>query len=95
MLNFNKTKDDILVENLLQDLQRYNPKKFQYHNVLTREKNWDGLKGRLDAKMLKDTGFWEPADHVFFFVCGPPAFDAHCKKVLAEMGFVAGVNFTE
>ena len=90
LLNFNKTKDDILCQDIIDGLKSRNSKKFEYKHVLTRDPTWNGLKGRLNADMIKDFfgASWAPEDHVFFFICGPPAFDTHCKKVLTDMGYV-------
>ena len=95
LLNFNKTKDDILCQDIIDGLKSRNAKKFEYKNVLTRDPTWNGLKGRFSADMAKDFfgTSWAPEDHVFFFVCGPPAFDTHCKKVLADMGYVKNIHF--
>jgi NAD(P)H-flavin reductase len=95
MLNFNKTKGDILCQDTIDGIKSKNSKKFEYKHVLTRDPNWNGLKGRFTAEMVKDFfgPSWEPEDHVFFFICGPAAFDAHCKQVLSDMGYVKNNNF--
>lgn len=95
MLNFNKTKDDILCQDIIDGIRSKNSKKFEYKHVLTRDPNYDGLKGRLNADMIKEFfgASWAPEDHVFFFICGPAAFDTHCKNVLSNMGYVGNIHF--
>merc|ERR1712070_1138202 len=66
----NKTKDDILCREQLDELCKINPDKFRLFHTLTRHDEskhgaWDGLTGRVSLDMLKKCGFPEPADDVF------------------------------
>ena len=95
MLNFNKTKDDILCQEQLDELRTINAEKFKFYHSLTRHdgSDWDGLQGRLDISMLKQCGFPEPAPDVFIGICGPSSFTMAAKKLLKANGYKFGENF--
>lgn len=87
----NKTKEDILCKELLDDLCRSNPDTFKLFHTLTRHDEaqhgaWGGLTGRVSADMLKQCGFPQPADGVYIATCGPAQFNADIKTFLLDAG---------
>ena len=92
----NKTKDDILIKDELDNLAKINPN-FKVFYTLTRHKEehgeWDGLTGRISMDMLKNCGFPEPADDVFIATCGPKEMNGLVKTLLSENGYVEGENY--
>ena len=65
----NKTKDDMLCLDKLQELERQNPN-FHLYNTLTRHKpethgEWKGLTGRVNMDLLKSINFPMPADDTY------------------------------
>lgn len=83
MLYSNKSKDDILVKDGLDHLQGLN-KNLKIYHTLTRHDDakygdWNGLKGRVSAQMLKDCGFPEPSPETLICFCGPAGFNKTCE----------------
>jgi len=75
MIFSNKTKDDILCKEQLDELEKINPN-FKCFHTLTRHDaakhgEWSGLTGRVSMDMLKQCGFPEPADDTLIALCGP------------------------
>lgn len=75
LLYSNKTKDDILCQEELDELTAANPEHFKVYHTLTRHDEakhgkWDGLTGRVSLDMMKQCGLSEPADDVLIFICG-------------------------
>ena len=88
----NKTKEDILCKNELDELCRINPDKFKLYHTLTRHDeskhgSMEGLTGRVSQEMLQQCGFPKPADDVFIATCGPAAFNQHIRTFLLEAGY--------
>jgi predicted ferric reductase len=89
----NKTEADILCREELEAIGAKLPN-LSIHHVLTRQKDFQGLTGRLDAAMLKELLSGCSSDAAVF-VCGPPPMmDAVCKA-LKEIGFRARRIHTE
>jgi predicted ferric reductase len=89
----NKTEADILCREELEAIEAKLPN-LSVHHVLTRQKDFEGPTGRLDAAMLKEllSGCGRDAS---VFVCGPPPMmDAVCKA-LEGIGFRAHRIHTE
>ena len=83
----NKTEDDILYRKELEAIWN-DMEGLTIRQVLTRQKDFAGLTGRLDAVMLKGilTG-WDRNGEVF--VCGPPPMMAAVCRGLKQIGFKA------
>ena len=83
----NKTEDDILCREELEDMLN-NMESLTVRHVLTKQKDFAGLTGRLDAVMLKDilTG-WNKNGEVF--VCGPPPMMTAVCMALKQIGYKA------
>jgi predicted ferric reductase len=89
----NRTEADILYREELETMKGELPD-LSIHNVLTRQRDFQGHTGRLDTAMLKEllSGCSREAS---VFVCGPPPMmDAACK-VLRGIGFKAHFIHTE
>lgn len=79
MLYSNKTEDEIVFKDELEEMQKADPNVVIKH-VLTREPDWKGLKGHVDANMIKE----QIPDYKerIFYICGPPSMNAAMKKAL-------------
>lgn len=82
MLYSNKTAADIVFKEELDAIAR-EQRNIRIDHVLTREPEWKGLKGHIDAKMIKQQipDFAERT----FYICGPPAMNETLKKALEEL----------
>ena len=92
MLYSNKSKDDILLENELNELQLKNPDNLRIYHTLTRHSDesqgpWEGLRGRVTDEMLKQCRFPEPSEETLIVYCGPAAFNKTVETVLASLGY--------
>ena len=91
LLYSNKTKDDILLLNELNELARKNPKLRIFHTLTRhneeRDGEWDGFKGRISADMIQKCGFPENAPETLILWCGPWPFYETCERVLRELGY--------
>jgi nitrate reductase (NAD(P)H) len=68
----NKSQRDILLRSDLQDLETKSEGRLKVTHVLSHpEDGWDGLKGHVDAHVLRDHLF-DPDDETVTFLCGPP-----------------------
>ena len=52
LLNFNKTKDDIIWRNQLENLKKSEEFQFEIENILSQDEQWNGYKGRISADLL-------------------------------------------
>jgi len=71
---------------------------FRVFHTLTRHNDekhgeWNGLKGRISADLLKQCGFPEPSPETLILHCGPPEFNKTVKAVLAELGYTADMQY--
>ena len=89
----NRTEDDILCREELEEIQRKLPN-FTAHHVLTRSKNSQAGGGRLNGAKLEEllSGCDREAA---VFVCGPPAMMQDVCDSLKELGFNAASIHTE
>jgi glycine betaine catabolism B len=77
---------DIIARSELALLASLNPRLHRRFTATQPEANWSGLTGRVDAAMLQ--GITDLRDrHVY--VCGPDAFMAGMKEMLAQLGLPA------
>ena len=83
----NRTENDIFARDRLQELISKMPL-LAVHHVLSRQPDWPGPQGRLNAAMLRgliEAGECAAADRVF--LCGPPQMMKDVKHVLCDVGF--------
>lgn len=83
MLYSNKTEADIVFRDELEQIQQAS-KSIRIEHVLTRQPEWKGLKGHINAQMIKEQipDFRER----IFFICGPPSMNAALSKELKAVG---------
>jgi ferredoxin-NADP reductase len=79
MLYANRTEKDIVFRDQLEEMQKRDDR-IAIKNVLTREPEWKGLKGHVDAKMIAEQ-IPDYRDRVFY-ICGPPGMNEAMKKAL-------------
>lgn len=93
----NKTKDDMLCKEHLDQLTATNPNFRLFHTLTRHDASKDGenpyLSGRVTYEMFKQCGFPEPADDVLIATCGPKAFNEQIKGFLAENGYEQGEHY--
>ncbi len=89
----NKTEADILCCDELESIEG-KLEGLTVHHVLTRQKDYKGLSGRLDKNMLSDllSGWSRDAS---VFVCGPPPMMDTVCKALKQIGFSSRRVHTE
>jgi ferredoxin-NADP reductase len=83
MLYANKTEADIVFRDELEEMQRQDSN-IKIENVLTREPGWKGLKGHINAQMIKEQ-IPDYKERVFY-ICGPPSMNAALSKELRALG---------
>jgi predicted ferric reductase len=89
----NKTAEDILWREELDTLSRALPG-LTVHHVLTRQTDWDGFTGRLDANLLQQIlAGRSRGSHVF--LCGPPSMMSSVKAELRKCDFTQEQMHTE
>ena len=81
MLYSNKMAGDIAFREELDALSKEH-RNIKIKHVLTREPDWKGLNGHVDAKMIREQ-IPDYAERVFF-ICGPPSMNESLKKALQE-----------
>mmetsp|Transcript_11042 Transcript_11042/g.16772 ORF Transcript_11042/g.16772 Transcript_11042/m.16772 type:complete len:117 (-) Transcript_11042:38-388(-) len=93
MIFSNKTKDDILIKDYIDEIEKANPH-FKCHHTLTRhdaEKHgeWTGLTGRVNYEMLQKAGFPGPGSETLIAICGPSQMKTDVTAFLKENGYDA------
>jgi len=92
----NKTEDDILCRDMLDDLAARYPDRFKLTYTLDfPPAGWQGKKGFITTDMIKET-FAPPSADTIVLMCGPPPMiEFACKKNLDALGYAktAMVNF--
>jgi len=79
----NKTEKDIAFRAELESMASEMPSLKVVH-ILSRQENWPGEKGRINADTLKrHVGDFEKGE---FFVCGPPPMMSDVQKILSDLG---------
>jgi ferredoxin-NADP reductase len=83
MLYANKTEADIVYKDELEQMQQQD-RNIRIEHVLTREPDWKGLKGHVNAQMIKE----QIPDYLerVFYICGPPGMNAALSKELKALG---------
>jgi cytochrome-b5 reductase len=84
----NKTQDDILCRDILDDLASMGKGRFKlYYTLDFPPANWQGKTGFITEQMIKDC-LPAPCDNSLMLMCGPPPMVEYaCKKNLASLGF--------
>lgn len=82
MLYANKTAADIVFRDELEQMQQQDSN-IVIMNVLTREPEWQGLKGHVNGKMIKEQ--IPDYEERVFYICGPPSMNEAMKKALKEL----------
>ena len=97
MLYCNKTRDDIMCLDILEDFERRNPEQFRLDQTLTRHKagnTWDGHTGRPTADMIfVKCDFPPAAEDVLVCICGPMGFKNSVEAILKENGYTSEMIF--
>jgi len=89
----NRTEADILCRDEFQTLKAKLPE-FSVHHVLTRQRDFKGRTGRLDASILQELLAGCQRDAAVF-VCGPPPMMNAVCTALKQIGFTARHIHTE
>ena len=93
LLFANKTADDILVREELEEFAKEFPERFKLHYTLDDPPaNWKGSKGFVDKEMIEKNVLGEnmkgKIDSTQILMCGPPAMLKFAiEPVLKELGF--------
>ena len=82
MLYSNKTRDEIVFKEQLDEMMASDPN-IDVRYVLTRQPDWNGLKGHIDGDMIK-AQIPDYKDRTFY-ICGPPAMNQALKKALGNL----------
>jgi len=100
LLYANKTEDDILLKEELDQMQKSNPDRLQVTYLLDHPSaGWDGVEGRIDAGLIQKI-CPPPSEDQLVFVCGPPGmYDVLCGQrgekdvtgVLKDLGYCSTV----
>lgn len=72
VIDANKSETDILLREQMDRLQKEHGKQFTITHVLSHPSDdWKGLKGHVDADIIRKYSF-EPKEGTAVFLCGPP-----------------------
>ena len=86
----NKTREDILLNEHLSELERTHGDYLKVHHTLTRhtEGEWLGNKGRVTKEFLLACNLPPPSEDTRITFCGPAAFNKTIEDILInEMGY--------
>jgi len=82
MLYGSRVSDDILARELLETWAQDYPEKFSLVHVLSHEdsdSDWPGLRGHIDAELIREHMPSPTEENILIVVCGPPPmYDALC-----------------
>ncbi len=92
MIYSNKTEADILIRERLDEINAdESVPHMKVTHTLTRVEEdvaaSNVTRGRVNFEMLQSSGFPEPGDDTFIFICGPSAFNKACKEMLTANGY--------
>jgi len=84
----NKTQDDILVREQLDELEKHSGGRFKVHYTLDfPPEGWTQKKGFITADMIKEC-LPAPSEKPLILMCGPPPMvEFACKKNLEALGY--------
>lgn len=88
LLFANKSEEDIMLRDQLDDLAAKHPKQFKvWYTVDKAPEGWKYSEGFINADMIKDH-LSPPSPDTFVFLCGPkPMIEKACKPALKAQGF--------
>ncbi|KAE8623770.1 hypothetical protein XENTR_v10005723 [Xenopus tropicalis] len=88
LLFANKSKNDIILREELQELERKHSGRFKvWFAVETAPEGWEYSEGLINCAMIR-AHLPSPADDVFILLCGPPAMiQLACKPNLSLLGY--------
>ncbi len=91
---FNKKEADIAFRRELDELMSLTSLKLKEVLILSKQENWEGEKGRFNAKLLEKhcQGYLLSYD---FYVCGPPPMSEAVIKNLKELQIPLKKTHTE
>lgn len=93
-LDANKTKDDILLDDELDELRKTHEKQFKLVHILdSPDDGWEGETGKLDKDNISRNVFKPDGDDVVTLVCGPPPMLEAAKDGLLSLGFEEDKTF--
>lgn len=92
MLYSNKTGADIVFRDELEEMQKID-RNIEIKHVLTREPEWNGLKGHIDAGMVREQ-IPDYMDRVFY-ICGPPKMNDALAQALRDLHVPEGKIWVE
>jgi nitrate reductase (NAD(P)H) len=88
ILDGNRLIEDILCKEDLDVFARDNVDRCKLLYTLTQgPEDWQGLKGRINAAMLKEHCVRSDADDSLVLICGPEALEKSVHKALNEHGW--------
>ena len=91
IIDANKTEDDILMREQLDDLQKKHKDQLKITHVLSHpkdDKKWQVLKGHVNADIIKKNCFEPQEGGTAVFLCGPPAMiQKAALPALTDWGF--------
>lgn len=74
VIDANKTEKDILLRAQLDELAKDHPEQFQITHILSHPQgDWNGLKGHVNAEVIKRYCFKPEDNESVVLLCGPPA----------------------
>ncbi|QLI74239.1 Nitrate reductase [Metarhizium brunneum] len=93
LIDANKTEDDILMRDELDQFRRESRDKLRVTHILSHPSDsWNGLRGHVDEVKIKDNLF-PPSDDSVAFLCGPPTMiQKAVLPVLKEWGYIEDEN---
>jgi ferredoxin-NADP reductase len=88
LLYGNRTEDDIVFQNELEEMQKQNKNLTVVFTVEEARPGWNGRTGIIDEAVIQD----EVPNYLktVFYVCGPPAMVVAMLELLARMGISRG-----
>lgn len=88
LLFANKSEEDIMLRDQLEELAAKHPKQLKlWYTVDKAPKGWKFSEGFISADMIKDH-LSPPADDTFVFICGPkPMIKRACMPSLESLGY--------
>jgi len=88
LLTFNKTKEDILMKDTLVDASECNPQQLKVVHILSQPTDGTAApKGRFSPDHISEF-LPPPGESTHVLVCGPPAFNTHCKALLQAASYM-------
>ena len=80
LLNFNKTREDIIWKNHLHNLEENKEFTFKVIHILSQDENWDGDKGRIRKELLEKYIMKKNDPKKLACICGPILFNQEAYR---------------